>query len=314
MTKASVFLRFLGGLAIALAVLLVLLLRVTSCAPLHPQAELTPAGPSFVATAPVDTSRAECAAPAWIAAAERNAGSVRALPWAPFGRDEVGWEIYVPLIQHEIGTSCPAGSEAFAAALSAWGQSHNLPADGIFSETLFSELKAAVQGRREFIRLTAAGTCPDGTNDVVQAGYREGYSGKPILIRPMNWLNSASEGLERLMHGRKQVAIVGFSMGGLLALHLCAAHPDQVSGLVTISLPISSVKLCTGMRPSGAGHLRRPGARLWPGLQRRPEPALHDDDAHLPLAGRQRLAVRIRQLPLRAVALGVDGGGPLTLR
>ena len=184
MTKASVFLRFLGGLAIGLAVLLVLLLRVTSCAPLHPRAELTPAGPSFVATAPVDTSRADCRAGGWTAAAERNAGSVGALPWAPFGRDEVGWEVYVPLIQHEIGTGCPAGSEVFAAALSAWGKARNLPADGIFSETLFSELKAAVQGRREFIRLTAGGTCPDGTNDVVQAGYREGYSGKPILIRP----------------------------------------------------------------------------------------------------------------------------------
>jgi carboxylesterase len=53
-----------------------------------------------------------------------------------------------------------------------------------------------------------------------------------------DWLHSATEGLERLLHGRQHVVVVGFSMGGLLALHLCAAHPDSISGLVTISSPI----------------------------------------------------------------------------
>jgi carboxylesterase len=53
-----------------------------------------------------------------------------------------------------------------------------------------------------------------------------------------DWLNSASEGFDRLIHGREKVVIVGFSMGGLLGLHLCEAHPDQVGGIVTISSPI----------------------------------------------------------------------------
>jgi carboxylesterase len=53
-----------------------------------------------------------------------------------------------------------------------------------------------------------------------------------------DWLHTASEGLARLLHGRERVVIVGFSMGGLLGLHLCMAHPEQVSGIVTISSPI----------------------------------------------------------------------------
>jgi D-alanyl-D-alanine carboxypeptidase len=133
---------------------------------------------------PIDTARADCRAQGWTAAAEMNSGSLRTLAWAPFGRDEVGWEIYVPLIQHEIGTTCPPASEAFAAALSRWAKAHDLPAEGTLNETLFSELKGAVQGRRDFVRLTAGGFCPDGSNDVVQVGYAEGYGGKPILIRP----------------------------------------------------------------------------------------------------------------------------------
>jgi carboxylesterase len=78
-----------------------------------------------------------------------------------------------------------------------------------------------------------------------------GFSGSPLEMRwhgtePEalthltwhDWLHSASEGLERLLHGRERVVIVGFSMGGLLGLHLCATYPDRVSGIITISSPI----------------------------------------------------------------------------
>jgi carboxylesterase len=53
-----------------------------------------------------------------------------------------------------------------------------------------------------------------------------------------DWLHSAEEGLDRLSAGGRQVVVVGFSMGGLLGVQLCAARPEQVSGLVTISSPI----------------------------------------------------------------------------
>src|SRR4051812_45470468 len=112
MSKASVFFRFLGGLAIGLTVLLLLVIRVTSCAPLRAPPPGVPA--AEIKPGPVDTARADCRAQGWTAAAELNSGSLRTLAWAPFGRDEVGWEIYAPLIQHEIGTTCPPASEAFA--------------------------------------------------------------------------------------------------------------------------------------------------------------------------------------------------------
>jgi carboxylesterase len=53
-----------------------------------------------------------------------------------------------------------------------------------------------------------------------------------------DWLHSAAEGLERASHGGRRVVVVGFSMGGLLGLHLCAANPDRVDRLVTMSSPI----------------------------------------------------------------------------
>src|ERR1700733_5719147 len=63
----------------------------------------------------------------------------------------------------------------------------------------------------------------------------------------------------------------------------------------------------------------RPGGRSDPGLRPRPpgrflgrrQPALPVAHAGLSLAGRQRGALRLRQLRLRALALGVDGGGAL---
>ncbi len=53
-----------------------------------------------------------------------------------------------------------------------------------------------------------------------------------------DWLHSASEGLERLIQPERRVAIIGFSMGGLLGIHLCASHPQEVARLVTMASPI----------------------------------------------------------------------------
>ncbi|HST04790.1 MAG TPA: alpha/beta fold hydrolase [Chloroflexia bacterium] len=55
-----------------------------------------------------------------------------------------------------------------------------------------------------------------------------------------DWLQSASEGLERVARGRSKenVIIVGFSMGSLLGMHLCLAHAEQIGGIVSISTPI----------------------------------------------------------------------------
>lgn len=55
-----------------------------------------------------------------------------------------------------------------------------------------------------------------------------------------DWLESALEGLERVAQGRgkEHIVVVGFSMGSLLGMHLCAAHSEQIGGMVSISTPI----------------------------------------------------------------------------
>jgi carboxylesterase len=53
-----------------------------------------------------------------------------------------------------------------------------------------------------------------------------------------DWLKSAEEGLERLRRTHEKVVIVGFSMGGLLGLHLCARRSADVARIVTMSTPV----------------------------------------------------------------------------
>src|SRR5690606_11224312 len=53
----------------------------------------------------------------WDDMAEANAISLYAIEWVPFGPSELGWEAYVPLIQHEVGSPCDPTSAGFAEAL-----------------------------------------------------------------------------------------------------------------------------------------------------------------------------------------------------
>jgi len=125
-----------------------------------------------------------CQMEGWTAAAEANAASVISLAWSPFGRPETGWEIYAPLIQREIDTTCPADSEGFAAALATWQPSKGLAATGTVSEASFLAIKAVVQTRREFVRVTFAGTCPETPDLITEARRDEGYAGKTVWMRP----------------------------------------------------------------------------------------------------------------------------------
>jgi uncharacterized protein YcbK (DUF882 family) len=184
MFKASEVLRFLGALAAGVALLLLLVLRVTGCAPTR-TAQAPPPGsvPGKVATAP-SGEPTDCRTPGWTAAAQANAATLTALAWAPFGREEVGWETYVPLVQNEIHTTCPPDSAGFAAALAGWEAAHNLTGDGIFDEVTFGAVKGAVQTRRDFVRLTSTAGCPGTPDLIVQARQEEGYAGKPVQLRP----------------------------------------------------------------------------------------------------------------------------------
>ena len=189
MMKASEVLRFLGALAAGVVLLLLLVLRVTSCSPTKVAQEAPAVAPptSLPATSP-GAARAAigagCSAHGWTASAKVNEDSVGGLTWSPFGRAETGWEIYVPLIQHEIGTTCAPSTEAFAAAFAAWEAEHGIRADGVMDEQAFLDMKNGVQFRRDFVRFTADRGCPDASDVIAAARVEEGYSGKQIHLRP----------------------------------------------------------------------------------------------------------------------------------
>lgn len=70
------------------------------------------------------------------------------------------------------------------------------------------------------VRLAGHGTTPE---DLAQTGWRD-------------WVASAREGLERLRAGREQVFVVGYSLGGLVTLHLIAREP--VDGAALLATPL----------------------------------------------------------------------------
>jgi D-alanyl-D-alanine carboxypeptidase len=181
MMKVREVLKFLGASAAAMVLLLLLVLRVTGCSPTRGEGP-PGVGPAPRAEAPPIST--QCRVEGWSEAAQANALSLQTLAWAPFGRPETGWEIYVPLLQQEIRTTCPPDSEGFAAALAAWQRANGQGADGVLTEPLFLAMKGEVQGRREFVRFTSFGQCPDTPDLITAARVDEGYSGKQVWLRP----------------------------------------------------------------------------------------------------------------------------------
>jgi D-alanyl-D-alanine carboxypeptidase len=267
--KPSDALRFLGGLGIAALVLAFVALRVTSCAPappahlpaqtgpVSPSLPPFPSSPSPPPTLPPASSAACEDGPA--AAARANAASLGSLAWSPFGRAEAGWETYAPLIAREIATACGPATPGFAAALAAWQDRQRLAADGIMSAAVFARLKGIVQMRRPFVRLSAQGACPAPPAESTLAWARpaEGYSNKPLQLRP----------------------------GALAAYREDRRRPPEPDHLLRLPQPgrrrrplrhraqlqrHSQGHLLGPSHRPGDGPLRRPGARLWPRLQRRP--------------------------------------------
>lgn len=118
-------------------------------------------------------------------AAAKNAASLDTLEWAPFERTETGWEVYEPLIAEEIGTSCPAASPGFAAALAAWQGRHGASATGTLDASTFAVMKQAFQQRRPFVVESRHG-CPPAPPEsgLTEASPAESYGGKQIFLRP----------------------------------------------------------------------------------------------------------------------------------
>jgi D-alanyl-D-alanine carboxypeptidase len=135
---------------------------------------------------PSAPSSVNCGQAAYAQAARANAQSLRTLSWAPFRRQETGWEVYAPLVAQEVGTSCAPNTPGFARALAAWQALHGLPALGVMRAETFGSMKGMLQGRRPFVAATARGACPPppAAADLATAIAREGYGGKVVQLRP----------------------------------------------------------------------------------------------------------------------------------
>jgi len=142
--------------------------------------------PSALAATPVATG---CQAPEKFAdAARTNGRSLRTLDFEPFGREEIGWEVYAPVIAAEIGTDCAPDTPGFAAALADWQQQkpRGLDPTGVLGDTSFQQMRVEWMLRRPFVQATAAGACPAAPPPTALAPARpeEGFSRKQVELRP----------------------------------------------------------------------------------------------------------------------------------
>lgn len=147
---------------------------------LQVNAEITP--PPLVAAPPRCVDR-QTGPPG---AAGANAASLSTLAWSPFGKPEIGWEIYAPRIAAEIGTRCGPGSEGFAASLARWQGANRLARTGIMDAATFAVMLPRWHLARPFVRLNREGICPAAPAEASLATARpeESYGGKTIQLRP----------------------------------------------------------------------------------------------------------------------------------
>jgi carboxylesterase len=81
------------------------------------------------------------------------------------------------------------------------------------------------------VQLAGHGTTPE---DMAKTGWRD-------------WVTSAREGLERLRGEREQVYVVGYSLGGIITLHLASRFPME--GAVLLATPARAPDWRLGLTP-----------------------------------------------------------------
>jgi hypothetical protein len=175
-----------------LLVIVALLVAVAQRAFFHAAAAPRPTATTapFADTAPAappQRSPSGCQAdPAFAAASGANAATAANAPWSVFGRPESGWQVYEPLIGHDLGVGCPPESPAFAAALAAWQGARRLPASGVMDEATLRAFDLAWLARRPFVAASAHGQCPSPPPlaSLATTTTAEGYLGKPVQLRP----------------------------------------------------------------------------------------------------------------------------------
>ena len=119
------------------------------------------------------------------AAAAANARSLTTLAWRPFGRNEIGWQIYASKIATEIDTRCAGATPGFAAALARWQARRRLAATGAVDPATFAVMKGDWQAARPFVALSGRWSCPlpPTTAMLAVVGPGEGYGGKAVELR-----------------------------------------------------------------------------------------------------------------------------------
>jgi len=140
-----------------------------------------------------------------LGAAAANAFTLSTLPWQPFGKLEIGWEIYAPRIAAEIGTTCAPDTDGFASALARWQGSHGVQQSGVLSQATFQTMLTGWHLARPFVRMNRDGICPGAPPlaDLAQAEARESYGGKTILLRP-----AALESYHRMVAAAKEAGVL----------------------------------------------------------------------------------------------------------
>ena len=146
-----------------------------------------PSSPTFVPGPVAGGSVEDCQSggPS-VSAAPVNAASLSTLVWTPFGKGEVGWEIYAPRVANEIATACAPGTARFADALAHWQGGHGLKATGTFDPETFKVMLVRWHRARPFVRVNGEGICPNAPpmSGLDTARPQESYGGKIIQLRP----------------------------------------------------------------------------------------------------------------------------------
>lgn len=131
------------------------------------------------------TAAPACRVAAFEPPARINASSLRSLSWAPFRRDEIGWETYAPLMQRELGTLCAPDTSRFSQLLAGFQKRFRMKGTGEMDAETFLRFKGVWQERRPFVMVNQHGFCPpppDPTTLAIAAP-AESYGGKTISLR-----------------------------------------------------------------------------------------------------------------------------------
>lgn len=138
------------------------------------------------AQTPASASASTCTVAAFEPAARINAASLRTLTWAPFRRDERGWEIYAPLMQRELKTRCAPDTSRFSQLLAGFQRRFRMKGAGVMDADTFNRFKGVWQERRPFVMVNVNGYCPPAPDPTTLAiaAPAESYGGKTIPLRP----------------------------------------------------------------------------------------------------------------------------------